>query len=58
MADNNLTNLEYCLDCGSKRLDWYIDTGNERYLEDSRNYLTVANIFMKRIMETTNEIRS
>jgi len=50
MTDNDLKSLYYCLDCSSQRLQWYIDTKNERYLEDSKNYLKVADIYMKRII--------
>ena len=34
------------------RMKYYQETGESRYLEDSDNYLRVANIYMKEITKT------
>ena len=53
MTEDDLKTLHYCLDCSSDRMRWYIETRNDRYLEDSSNYLKVADIYMKQLLNTT-----
>ncbi len=40
----------YTMDCAAKRMKWYHDTGETKYLIESEMYLRVANIYMKDIM--------
>jgi len=47
-------NIIYCLECSLHRMKWYQETGEPRYLDDSRDYLTVANIYMKEISKKEN----
>jgi hypothetical protein len=47
--DNIIRSLNYTLDCSSQRLNWYIKTGNDRYLTDCEMYLRVANIYMNEL---------
>jgi hypothetical protein len=44
----------YCLECSMVRMKYYQETGENRYLEDSNNYLRVANIYMKEITKNEN----
>ena len=44
-----IRSLKYTLDCSSQRLNWYTDTGNEKYLTDCETYLRVSNIYMNEI---------
>lgn len=46
-----IRSLNYVLDCSSKRMMWYIDTGDEKYLKESKIYFDVANFFMRKISE-------
>jgi hypothetical protein len=50
---NYINSIIYCLECSMARMKYYQETGENRYLEDSDNYLRVANIYMKEI--TKNE---
>lgn len=51
--DEIIRNINYCINCAKDRIQWYTETGSDRYLVDSSNYLSVANIFMR---EISNEI--
>ena len=44
-----INSIIYCLECGMARMKYYQETGEPRYLEDSRNYIAVANIYMREI---------
>ena len=48
-----INSIIYSLECSLHRMKWYQETGEPRYLEDSNNYLRVANIYMREI--TKNE---
>jgi hypothetical protein len=47
--DEYLNSLNYALDCSSQRLGWFIKTGDEKYMNECREYLGVANIYMKEV---------
>lgn len=47
--DEIIRNINYCINCAKDRIQWYTETGADRYLVDSSNYLSVANIFMREI---------
>lgn len=44
----------YLYECGLNRLKWYKDTGEKRYLDDSKCYMDAANIYMKEITKNEN----
>ena len=50
--NNYINSIIYCLECSMARMKYYQETGESRYLEDSDNYLRVANIYMKEITKT------
>ena len=56
--DDLISTLNYILDCSTQRLKWYIETGDKRYMDDCKNYLSVANIYMKEVSkeQETNEV--
>ncbi len=47
--NNYINSIIYCLECSLVRMKWYQETGETRYLDDSRNYIAVANIYMREI---------
>jgi len=49
-----INSIIYCLECSMVRMKYYKETGEPRHLEDSDNYLRVANIYMKEITKTEN----
>jgi hypothetical protein len=49
-----INSIIYCLECSMARMKYYSETGESRYLEDSDNYLRVANIYMKGITKNEN----
>lgn len=54
IQDDNLKGLYYCLDHSSDRLRLYSKTNNSKYLEDSRNFLKVADIYIRRLIHETH----
>jgi hypothetical protein len=49
-----INSIIYCLECSMIRMKYYKETGEPRHLEDSDNYLRVANIYMKEITKNEN----
>jgi hypothetical protein len=49
-----INSIIYCLECSMVRMKYYKETGEPRHLEDSDNYLRVANIYMKEITKNEN----
>jgi hypothetical protein len=49
-----INSIIYCLECSMARMKYYKETGEPRHLEDSDNYLRVANIYMKEITKNEN----
>lgn len=47
--DEVIRALNYVLDCSTQRLRLYIESGNNKYMEESKIYLDVANIYMNEI---------
>ena len=47
--NNYINSIVYSLECSLQRMKWYQETGEIRYLNDTMDYLTVANIYMKEI---------
>ena len=47
--DEYLNALNYALDCSSQRLGWFIKTGDEKHMNECKEYLAVANIYMKEV---------
>jgi len=47
--NNYINSIIYSLECSLVRMKWYQETGETRYLDDSRNYIAVANIYMREI---------
>ena len=47
--DEYLNSLNYALDCSSQRLGWFIKTGDEKYMNECKEYLSAANISMKEV---------
>ena len=55
--DDMITSMNYCIDCAKMRIQWYQKTGTMRYLNESSDYLSVANIYLKEISnEKTEEL--
>lgn len=55
---NDLVNsLNYILDCGSVRLKMYIQSGDEKYMDDCKNYMVIANMYINEL-ERSNEASS
>lgn len=52
--NSDLEGLYYCLDHSSDRLRLYSKTNNSKYLEDSRNFLKVADIYIRRLIHETH----
>jgi len=51
--DELIRSMNYCIECAKSRISWYMDTGVERYLIESKDYLGVANLYIREIV---NEI--
>lgn len=49
-----IRNAIYLYECGVNRLKWYKDTGEKRYLDDSKCYIDSANIYMREITKNEN----
>jgi hypothetical protein len=47
--DEYLNALNYALDCSSQRLGWFIKTGDEKHMNECKEYLSAANIYMKEV---------
>lgn len=47
--DNYIRSIIYSMECSIHRMKWYAETGEIRYLNESKDYLGVANIYMKEI---------
>ena len=47
--DEYLNALNYALDCSSQRLGWFIKTGDEKHMNECKEYLSAANINMKEV---------
>jgi hypothetical protein len=47
-----IASTKYCLDCANQRLGWYEQSGEERYLEDCKNYLGVAQIYIRELFDS------
>ena len=47
--NNYINSIIYSLECSLVRMKWYQETGETRYLDDSKNYIAVANIYMREI---------
>ena len=52
--DNFVQAYFYNLRCSIHKMEWYDQTGEIRYLDESRDYLSVANIYMREITKTNN----
>jgi len=47
--NNYINSIVYSLECSLQRMKWYQETGEIRYLNDTMDYLTVANVYIKEI---------
>lgn len=48
--------INNALDCSSHALNWYGITGENRYMKECKEWMSVANYYMNQlIMEVTNE---
>ena len=47
--DEYLNSLNYALDCSSHRLGWFIKTGDKKHMDECKEYLDMANIYMKEV---------
>lgn len=48
--DDLIRAINYALDCSSHRLQWYIDTNNQRYMDESKEWADVASIYMNQLI--------
>lgn len=54
MSDT-IRSLIYVLNCCEQRIKWYDETGESRYLVDSKTYLDVANIYTRELFSKLHE---
>lgn len=52
--DDYIRSIIYSMECSLHRMKWYQETGEVRYLEESKDYLGVANIYMREITKNEN----
>ncbi len=52
--DDLIKSMNYCIECAKMRIQWYMETGTMRYLNEGSDYLSVANLYVK---EINNELR-
>lgn len=47
--DDLIKSMNYCIDCAKMRIQWYMETGTMRYLNEGSDYLSVASLYVKEI---------
>ncbi len=49
--DNYLRAINHALDCSTHRLKWYIETKDQRFMDECKEWMVVADVYMNEIIK-------